>query len=989
MSLRSIIITMILAMTAAFLGIIAFTMVRQHTDETKQAVAFAREETARISSEQRVLMSGAEQLAITLSHTAAVRNHDAREVSRLLREIVAGSSQYGTIFLLDASGRCWAAALPEQLSLSYADRRYVRNALSTGRFSSGEFTVGKVLQTPIFSFGYPVKNQAGVVTDVIAVTIKLDRYRQIFDRNPLKSSSNVVLTDHKGSILYASNDQGLIGSQDSADLLRRMQAGPGEGSFEAPGVDNIRRHFVYNRLLLPGEQAAYMYVRTGVSKHDLLVKVRKSFAINLGALASVMALMLLFAIAISKRQILDKVAALQEAAHRIARGDFDVKVSEQVKGGELGELGLAFDAMSRQLSLSIAEQRQAELALQNREEEFRLIFEGASDAIFWADAETGILLNCNRAAELMLEAPRSVIIGKHQTTLHPAELLEETAATFRKAAADPLAFPSTEAIVLSHSGKWIPVEITHAVTRIADKATIQGIFRDITERKLVEEAMRKKTELLDLARDAIIVRDLDGTVRFWNHGAQEMYGYPPEQAMGSRTHELLRTIFPNDIGEIQEILLRDGYWEGQLTHTTSSGNCIKVASRWVLQRKDDGQILRVLEINTDITEHEKLQLEMLKVQKLESLGVLAGGIAHDFNNVLTGILGNISFARMFLDDSHRASKILLEAEKASQRATDLAYQLLTFAKGSQPIKKALSVRQILNASTSLVLRGSNVKCLIELPEGLKAIEADEGQLSQACNNIIINAAQAMPGGGTITMRGDNVTLDESNPLSLAAGEYVRLNFADTGCGISEEDQKRIFDPYFTTKSRGSGLGLASVHSIVAKHGGHISVRSQAGVGTTFELLLPASQAAASEPEADRGAAPARGQRGTRLLVMDDEEIIRSLTSEMLGELGYEVQTCINGEQAVVMYGEALQAGMPFGAVIMDLTVPGGMGGKEAAVEILKLDPAARLIVSSGYSNDPVMANYTSYGFSAMIVKPYHLADMAQTLGRLLEVTVER
>lgn len=370
---------------------------------------------------------------------------------------------------------------------------------------------------------------------------------------------------------------------------------------------------------------------------------------------------------------------------------------------------------------------------------------------------------------------------------------------------------------------------------------------------------------------------------------------------------------------------------------------------------------RILAIFTDITERENRQEELIKKQKLESIGVLAGGIAHDFNNILTAILGNISFAGMFIGRDHKAKEPLHQAEKAAKRAAELAHQLLTFAKGGQPVTRSVAPRQLIEESLSLVLRGSNAQSRLEIAEGLSNIEADAGQISQAFNNLIINSVQAMPGGGTISIRAANTSFDDNkNQFALPAGEYVKFIFADEGCGIPAESLKNIFDPYFTTKSSGSGLGLASVQSIVRKHGGHISVRSTIGKGTTFEILLPASRepAPAEAPDPTGGAAGSPDAAASAsLLVMDDEKMLRDLAKAILEELGYQVTTCTNGEEAVALYKAAFEAGVPFSAVIMDLTIPGGMGGEEAARAILEIDSRAQLIVSSGYSNDTIIADF--------------------------------
>jgi CheY-like chemotaxis protein len=302
------------------------------------------------------------------------------------------------------------------------------------------------------------------------------------------------------------------------------------------------------------------------------------------------------------------------------------------------------------------------------------------------------------------------------------------------------------------------------------------------------------------------------------------------------------------------------------------------------------------------------------------------------------------------------------------------------------VTRAVSLRQVIEESSSLVLRGSNVTASVELPEELPAIEADAGQISQVFNNLIINAVQAMPGGGTITITAEDVTVDDNNTLSLPSGRYVGVACSDKGCGISPENLKNIFDPYFTTKARGTGLGLASVHSIITKHRGHINVRSSVGRGTTFELLLPASPEKPAPLSAPHAESLTMENGEQSVLVMDDEEMIRELITAILEETGYRVTTCSNGEEAIDLYRAAFSAGVPFRAVIMDLTIPGRMGGKEAARSIFDIDPSARLIVSSGYSTDPVMADYREFGFCGAVFKPYSAAEITAILKEALSGT---
>jgi len=374
-------------------------------------------------------------------------------------------------------------------------------------------------------------------------------------------------------------------------------------------------------------------------------------------------------------------------------------------------------------------------------------------------------------------------------------------------------------------------------------------------------------------------------------------------------------------------------------------------------------------IKLDVTEKKRNEEEIVKSKKIESLGILAGGIAHDFNNLLTGILGNISMAQHYLPPDHKAFERLEAAARASKRSQDLTQQLLTFSKGGVPIKKAASIAELIRDSVGFVLRGSKVNSDLSIPKDLWNAVIDPGQIGQVLNNLFINALQAMPKGGTISVRAENCLIGEASVIPLKAGKYVRILIEDQGIGISPENIQKIFDPYFTTKKTGSGLGLATAYSIIKKHDGLITVSSAVGVGTVFHIYLPAKPGSLTPLELSRSRKPDVSSKG-RILVMDDEELIRDLAAEMLTDLGYEVSTVKDGAAAIAAYQEAGQSGDPFDVVIMDLTIPGGMGGKEALERMREIDPNVRAIVSSGYSNDPVMADYRKHGFVGVLAKPY-------------------
>jgi CheY-like chemotaxis protein len=381
----------------------------------------------------------------------------------------------------------------------------------------------------------------------------------------------------------------------------------------------------------------------------------------------------------------------------------------------------------------------------------------------------------------------------------------------------------------------------------------------------------------------------------------------------------------------------------------------------------------------DITEKKKLEEEVLRTKKLESIGVLAGGIAHDFNNILSGILGNISLARLYSDETSRSVELLLEAEKAVARARDLTQQLLTFSKGGVPVLRASSVMEVIRDSTNFVLRGSKVTCRFSAPLELWSVMIDPGQIGQVVHNLILNSEQAMPMGGAIEVTAENRSVAADSEQLLEPGNYVRITLRDEGTGIHPDHLAKVFDPFFTTKHKGSGLGLATAHSIIEKHHGHITVQSEMGSGTTFTIHLPAS---VEKVETTGQIEPVDLAGQGRILLMDDEQMIRDVAGMMLEKLGYEVEYSVDGAHALETYRTSTT---PFDAVILDLTVPGGKGGRETISELLSLDPSARVIVSSGYSNDPTLADYEQLGFAGVIVKPYDIEE----LGKILQIVLAR
>ena len=495
----------------------------------------------------------------------------------------------------------------------------------------------------------------------------------------------------------------------------------------------------------------------------------------------------------------------------------------------------------------------------------------------------------------------------------------------------------------------------------------------------LRESEDKFRTTFDFNPDAVSISRLDdGCYVDINPGFTRITGLHRDEVIGKTVLELNLWHNPADRSILVEGLREKGFYQNLETQFRLKNGSIITAliSARLISLKG---VTHLLSVARDITELKKFEYEKLKFEKLESLGVLAGGIAHDFNNILTGIIGNISFAKVFLDTTHKSSILLVEAERAAVRAGELAHQLLTFARGGQPIKHVVSLKHLIDEALSFTLRGSNVKGVVDIPESIHAFEADGGQMTQVFQNIIINATQAMPGGGVLTVSARNELLNE-NAFSLPPGSYLRLTFIDQGCGIPTDDLKKIFDPYFTTKSTGAGMGLSSVHSIVHRHGGHIQAASTVGKGTIFTIYLPSIGKTSAHYQEETSGQPVGEHTGGSILIMDDEEMIIKIASSILVHLGYNVTTCSNGEETISRYKASMDSDTPFLAVIMDLTIPGGVGGKQAAEQILSQFPNACLIVSSGYSNDPIMSNYRDYGFSGAIAKPYNIQKFKEVLG---------
>ena len=506
-------------------------------------------------------------------------------------------------------------------------------------------------------------------------------------------------------------------------------------------------------------------------------------------------------------------------------------------------------------------------------------------------------------------------------------------------------------------------------------------------RDLLQEKERLAVTLRSIG-DGVITTDLDGKIVLINKITEQLTGWRHQEAIGLPVEEVFN-IINEKTGKPCENPVKQALASGKIIELASdtaliakNGNQYSIEDSGAPIFDEESNIIGTVLVFRDVTEKRRTTKELLKIKKLESVGVLAGGIAHDFNNILAAILGNVELAGMYIGPTSEAYPLLQEAQKASLRAKDLTLQLLTFSKGGEPVKKTTPIGKTITESANFMLYGSQVSCRFSISDDLWMVDVDAGQISQVIQNLVINAKHAMPEGGEITITCSNIEdICSETSLDLPEKAYIKIAIQDEGCGITKKHLEKIFDPYFTTKKEGSGLGLAISHSIISKHNGRLTVQTKIGDGTTFTIYLAASD----QPIAQtlKQEAPEPNPIKAKILVMDDEQPIQDIAKQMLNLLGHTVLLATDGKEAIEKFHEQRQSGKPVDVIIMDLTIPGGMGGKDAVQEILKLDPEAKVVVSSGYSTDPAMAHYQDYGFKAAIAKPFLLDDLNKTLTDVL------
>ncbi len=656
----------------------------------------------------------------------------------------------------------------------------------------------------------------------------------------------------------------------------------------------------------------------------------------------------------------------------MALGLIALPKGQKVKPKDVIEIYLNFAGMVIHRFLNVESIKQSEKNLKR-------ILDSIPTGIMMIDGQEKKIINVNSAAQDLMGSSDKGLLGKSCMGLF----------CLNDQASCPIAdnnqlMDFSERELRKGDGAIIPILKSVVPMTLDGRVVYIESFIDISEQKRNEAMIAEEKERLAVTLrsigDGVITVNREKRILFINKIAEQLLGFCQEEVAGKDFGEIFHLIDPKNKQPI----------EGLLDSVVEKGDSIELTEGLLLARDGtqrlindsvapirdiESRIIGAVLVFRDISERRKMEEELIKKQKLESLGLLAGGIAHDFNNILAVIVTQVAVAKMKEDLDEYICQVLNDIESEALRAKNLTQQLMTFSKGGAPIKKLSSLKDIIIDSSNFVLHGSSVLCEFSIPDGLWVVEVDKGQINQVIQNIVLNAQQAMPNGGTITISAENLALKE-RMKTLPLGLYVRIKVSDTGEGIEPEIMEKIFDPYFTTKPNGSGLGLATVFSVVKRHEGLVTVDSPPGGGAVFTIYLPAcGEMELKEPV--RRSSSLSGHE--KVLLMDDEPSLRESMTNLLRNYGYEVHSVSHGEDAIQIFQKEKLSSRQFDLVILDLTIKGGLGGKETVQRLRAVCPDVKIIAASGYSQDPVLSNYEEFGFDGIIVKPFTIEELTHVM----------
>ena len=1023
-SIRQKLLLLLLVIFLPALGIIIASGLNQRRDAILKAQHNASLLAQSLAAQQDQMANSTKTMLSVLAQLRRVQSLDAPVCNELFRELQLRYPFYSTISAVTPDGKLFASSEPFQPGLNLSDRKHIRDAIRTLDFSVGEYIVGRVSKVNSLNFTFPVLDAQKKLVAVLIAGLNLNEFSHFISTVNLPAGSAVVFTDHRGIRLYRlpNHEAVAIGEPATKGFFDPISGQAEEGLFEWAGPDDITRINAFKQLRLQGNLPPYLYIVVGLPKDRILQAANLDMLRNLAILGITILLALSLAWVFANLTLIQPVNRLVEATQRFGNGEMEVRTGLPHNPDELGRLARSFDDMAAlverrntereqaeealnmaytglegrvrertaELAASnaallgeVAQRQQAQTALEEALSLSKATLESTADGILVVNRQ-GRIISANRKFKEMSGLPEEILAsGDEERVLAFAKDQMTDQEDFLAKISEIYAQPAAESFDTLHFKDGRVVE-RFSIPQYLDTRIVGRVwsFRDVSARIRAEEGLRHNeeflTDMFNSIQDGLSVLDSDLNIIRINP-AMEKFDYP-QPMVGRKCYAVYRN---RDV-PCEDCPTRETLQTGKvcqtIRHPATSPEIFIEIQTFPLINRTSGRVEGVIEHVRDVTEAKRAQEERLRLSNLESLATLAGGIAHDFNNILTAIMGNIGLAGLELDNANRSRERLSAAETACLQAQKLARQLLTFAKGGAPVKRLVAVEKLVTEAAAFTGRGSEAKTALSFPEQLWPVEADPGQISQVFQNLLINALQAMPTGGTIKVQGENLAVQAGSNLPLAPGRYVKISVEDEGVGLPADYLTKIFDPYFTTKQKGSGLGLTTAYAIVKNHQGHIAVASKLGAGTIFQVYLPATDnQALPQPKPDKGLCSGKG----KILVMDDEVMVRQVLDKMLRHLGYEAEFAGDGDEAIALFTRAQKSGEVFTAVILDLTVPGGLGGKETMAQLRKIAPEVKAIVSSGYSEDPVMAEFEKYGFCGIIAKPYKVPDLNKVLHEVI------
>jgi PAS domain S-box-containing protein len=976
--LRLIVVIMALPMV----GMIFNTGMQQREDAMNAARIDTQKLADRIAYEQQNRSASARQLMVALSQLPEIRHKVTAKVTPILSEILKLNPDLSNIFVADLSGTVWATAVPVKAPFIVSDRRYFKNALASGRLSSGEHVISRATNRPTFNLSYPIRDEHGTIIGIISVGFLLEKYAQILEKSKLPYNSSFTLLDHKGVILFRPIDLNkLIGKPVDPVLFRQIQELPDDDTgIGISAVAGDKRIISTRKLRLEGEPAPYMYVRAGIPVASVLANANMHLIKNLMLLSGVLVLTFLFSSFIGKYSFVSRIKLLESASLSLANGNYQTRVTDIVQGSELGRLADSFDSMADKLI-------QREKALIESEFFFKESQRAASIGSYKADFVKGrwessevldYILGIDKKYDKSIQGWLDIVYSDDRDMM--SKYLHEEVISKRKP------FAKEYRITRNNDGetRWVYGLGEVSFDANGNVLSLFGTIQDVTDRKQAEEGLFLFKESVDNSTDAIGMATPEGKHIYQNRSFTDLFdefGDNPTDLYVDKSiaQEMFTTIMAGD------------HWSGEVKMYGKNRKLLDIHLRAYANKDDSGRIIGLVGIHTDITERKRAEEErenmakqLLHTQKLESLGVLAGGIAHDFNNILMTIIGNADLALMRINKESPATENLQRIEQAAARAADLAKQMLAYSGKGKFVVENIDLNHLLEDMLHMLEVSISKKAVLRLnlTRPLPSVEADSTQLRQIVMNLVINASEAIGDkSGVIAISTGCMDCDKNYlrdvwlEENLSEGLFVYFEISDTGCGMDKETVLKIFDPFFTTKFTGRGLGMAAVLGIVRGHKGAIKVYSELKKGTTFKILLPASDRPIEIFNGDLNKDNWKGS-GT-ILFVDDEETVRGIGKEMLQELGYSVITAEDGRMAIDIF----KTFPDISFVILDLTMP-HIDGEQCFRELKQINPSVKVIMSSGYNEQEVNQKFVGKGLAGFIQKPYTLSVLKETIQKI-------